>query len=275
MAPARLARAGGYAAMALLVVVAGAPVYWIFATAFKTNLEVYAVPPTWFPAAWTGRNFVEAWASAPFGRFYANSLLTTGATTLAKTANATLCGYAFAYLRFPGKEALFLVVLAALMIPEEVTVFPNYLTVAALGWVNTYAGLVVPTLASAFGTFLMRQHFLSLPREVLDAARVDGAGHWRTLWDVALPMSRPVLVTLVLLTVVQRWNEFFWPLIVTNTAAMRTLPIGIYYLFTQEGATRWGVVMAGVVFVVAPVIALYALLQRHIVDGIAAGAVKG
>lgn len=261
--------------MTLVVLVTGVPIYWMFATAFKTNQEVYTVPPTWFPARWTTDNFLDAWGHAPFGRFYLNSLITTAVSTLAKMTNAILCGYAFALLRFPRKDLLFLAVLAALMIPEEVTVLPNYLTVASLGWVNTYAGLLAPTFASAFGTFLMRQHFLSLPHEVLDAARIDGAGHWHTLWDVALPMSRPVVITLFMLTVVQRWNEFFWPLIVTNTASMRTLPIGIYYLFTQEGATQWGVIMAGVIFVVLPVMALFLFVQRYVVEGIAAGAVKG
>lgn len=261
--------------MALVVLAIGVPIYWMFATAFKTNQEVYTVPPTWVPATWTADNFVSAWSHAPFDRFYLNSVITTGVSTVAKMANAILCGYAFACLRFPRKEVLFLVVLTALMIPEEVTVLPNYLTVASLGWVNTYAGLMVPTFASAFGTFLMRQHFLSLPHEVLDAAHVDGAGHWRTLWDVALPMSRPVVITLFMLTVVQRWNEFFWPLIVTNTASMRTLPVGIYYLFSQEGTTQWGVIMAGVIFVVLPVIVLFLFVQRYVVEGVAAGAVKG
>jgi multiple sugar transport system permease protein/sn-glycerol 3-phosphate transport system permease protein len=178
-------------------------------------------------------------------------------------------------LRFPKKNVLFVFVLGALMIPEEVTILPNYLTVARLHWVNTYLGLVVPTFGSAFGTFLMRQHFLSLPKEVLEAAEVDGASHLARLWRVVLPMSRPVLATLLLLTVVQRWNDFLWPLIVTNSSSMRTLPIGIFTLFQQEGTTVWGAVMAGAIFVVLPVLVLYLWAQRYIVEGIASGAVKG
>lgn len=268
-------KALAYLIMLVVVLMIGIPIYQLFITAFKTNREVYTIPPTWIPMAPTFDNFAGAWHTAPFGQFYINSLITTSVTTAAKMANAVLCGYAFAYLRFPGRTAVFLFVLGALMIPEEVTVLPNYLTVARLGWVNTYAGLLVPTFASAFGTFLMRQHFLSLPGEVLDAARVDGAGHTRILWDIVLPMSRPVVITLLMLTIVQRWNDFFWPLIVTNSSNMRTLAIGIFYLFTQEGLTEWGVVMAGTTFVVVPIIVLYLFVQRYIVEGIAAGAVKG
>jgi len=144
-----------------------------------------------------------------------------------------------------------------------------------VGWTNTYQGLLLPGFVSAFGTFLLRQHFLSLPREVLDAARVDGAGHLRTLFSVVLPMSRPVLATLVLLTVVSRWNDYLWPLIITNTTEMRTLSVGIALLFQKETGTLWGVVMAGTLYVVLPVLVLFLVLQRHIVEGIAAGAVKG
>jgi len=265
----------GYAAMLLAVVVIGAPMYWMLTTAFKTNREIYSAPPTWIPVAPTLENFVIAWHAAPFGRFYVNSIVVTSVTALGKMLNAVFCGYAFAYLRFPKKNLLFILVLCALMIPEEVTILPNFLTVARLHWVNTYLGLIVPALGSAFGTFLMRQHFLSLPREVLEAAEVDGASHVQTLWRVVLPMSRPVLATLLLLTVVQRWNDFLWPLIVTNSSSMRTLPIGIFTLFQQEGTTVWGAVMAGALFVVLPVLILYLWAQRYIVEGIASGAVKG
>lgn len=270
-----VARVAGVAAIVALLLVIGLPLYWMLIAAFKSQREIYTIPPTWLPLAPTLSNFVDAWESAPFGRFYVNSILITVVSGGMKILMAVLSGYAFAYLRVPGREVIFVLVLGALMIPEEITVLPNYLTVAELGWVNTYAGLLVPGFISAFGTFLMRQHFMSLPREVLDAARVDGAGHLRMLWAVVLPMSRPVLVTLILLTAVSRWNEFLWPLIVTNTSDMRPLSVGIYFLFSQEGTTVWGVVMAGTLFVVAPIVVLFAWAQRHIVSGLTAGAVKG
>jgi sn-glycerol 3-phosphate transport system permease protein len=265
----------GYLTMAIAVALVGLPMYWMLIAAFKTNPEIFSSPVTWFPMAPTLDNFPAAWRQAPFGYFYANTLIYTIVSGGAKMLQAIFSAYAFAFLRFPRKNVVFLLLLMALMIPDEFTVLPNFLTLALVGWTNTYQGLLLPGFVSAFGTFLLRQHFLSLPGEVLDAARVDGAGHIRTLWSVVLPMSRPVLATLLLLTVVQRWNDFLWPLIITNSTEMRTLSVGIALLFQKETGTLWGVVMAGTLFVVLPVLVLFLAVQRHIVEGIAAGAVKG
>ena len=161
------------------------------------------------------------------------------------------------------------------MVPGHVTLLPNYLTVATLGWINTYAGLIIPGIGSAFATFLMRQHFLTLPTEVTDAAAVDGAGHLRTLWRVVLPMSRPMLITVVVITAVEEWNNFVWPLIVTNTASMRTLPVGLLILKDEEGLAAWGTIMAGTLLVLAPMLLIFLVAQRYIVGGITAGALKG
>jgi sn-glycerol 3-phosphate transport system permease protein len=274
--PARqFGRGLAYATMAFAVVLVGLPLYWMVLAAFKTNQEIFLSPPTWIPLAPTLNNFPDAWKQAPFGQFYINSLIYTIVSGSAKILQAVFCAYAFAFLRFPRKDLVFLLLLVALMIPEEFTVLPNFLTLALIGWSDTYQGLLLPGFVSAFGTFLLRQHFLSLPREVLEAARMDGAGHLRTMWNVVLPMSRPVVATLVLLTVVQRWNDFLWPLIITNSINMRTLSVGIALLFQKETGTVWGLVMAGTLYVVLPVLILFLIVQRHIVEGIAAGAVKG
>src|SRR5579864_1983493 len=265
----------GYVALALAVIVVGIPIYWMLLAAFKTNQEIFTAPPTWIPLAPTLSNFPAAWNQAPFGHFYINSIIYTLVQGSAKLIQAIFSAYAFAFLRFPRKNVVFLLLLMALMIPDEFTVLPNFLTLANFGWINTYQGLLLPGFVSAFGTFLLRQHFLSLPREVLEAARVDGAGHMRTMWNIVLPMSRPVIATLILLTVVQRWNDYLWPLIITNSAEMRTLSVGVALLFAKETGTQWGMVMAGTLYVVLPVLILFLLLQRHIVEGIAAGAVKG
>src|SRR5712691_6808053 len=265
----------GYVTMAVAVILVGLPMYWMLLAAFKTNQEIFTNPPTWIPLAPTLDNFPAAWRQAPFGHFYINSLVYTVVSGSAKLLQAIFCAYAFAFLGFPRKNLVFLLLLVALMIPDEFTVLPNFLTLANVGWTDTYQGLLLPGFVSAFGTFLLRQHFLSLPREVLDAARVDGAGHLRTLFNVVLPMSRPVLATLVLLTVVSRWNDYLWPLIITNTTEMRTLSVGIALLFQKESGTLWGLVMAGTLYVVLPVLVLFLIVQRHIVEGIAAGAVKG
>lgn len=264
-----------YGLMLIALLVMGLPLYWMLTAAFKENSEIYQLPVTWIPHAPTLANFSDAWNAAPFGRYYLNTLITTALGSGAEILLATTSAYAFAFLRFPKKEWVFLLLLAALMVPDQVTILTNYLTIARLGWVDTYQGIVVPGAAVAYGTFLLRQAFLSQPREVLDAARVDGAGHLRTLWSVVIPLSRPALVTFALISIVAKWNNFLWPLVATNTQEMRVLPIGIYRLLDQEGTTQWGTVMSGTIFVVLPVLIVFLWAQKHIVEGIAAGAVKG
>jgi sn-glycerol 3-phosphate transport system permease protein len=268
-------RLAGHLTIVLLIVVIGLPLFWMATASIKSLPEIRTFPPIWWPPEPRWENYPAAMRAAPFDRFFLNSAITTALAGGAKLVNAVLCAYALAFLRFPGREAVFLFILAALMIPVQVTVLPNYLTVAELGWINTYQGIVVPEAGVAFGTFLLRQHFMTLPREVLDAAKVDGAGHLRTMWSVALPLSRPILATLTLLTAVGRWNDYLWPLVVTTTKEMRTLPIGIAWMYDVEGNTQWGVVMAGVVMVIVPVLILFAWTQKHLVEGIASGAVKG
>jgi sn-glycerol 3-phosphate transport system permease protein len=268
-------RVAGHLMLVLLVVLIGIPMFWMATASLKTLPEIRTFPPVWLPQQPRWQNYVDAWRSAPFDRFFLNSIITTLLGSGAKLINAVMCAYALAFLRFPGRDVVFIAILAALMIPVQVTILPNYLTVADLGWINTYQGIAVPEFGVAFGTFLLRQHFLTLPREVLDAARVDGAGQLRIMWSIALPLSRPIIATLTLLTAVGRWNEYLWPLVVTSTKEMRTLPIGIAWMYDVEGNTQWGVVMAGVVLVILPVLVLFLWTQKHLVEGIASGAVKG
>ena len=271
----RWLRIFGYAAMVVILVLIGLPIYWMVIASFKQTREIYTAPPTWIPIRPTLQNYPDAWNAAPFARYYLNSFITTTITSLSKMTLAVMSAYALVFLRFPRKNVVFLVILAALMVPEQITIIPNYLTLASLGWLNTYQGIILPRAATAFGTFLMRQYFLTLPRDIMEAAEIDGAGHLRRLWDVALPLARPALVTTGLFAVVSEWNEFLWPLIVTNVNEMRTLPIGVAFLFDQEGLSSWGVIMAGALFVIVPVIVLFIWAQQHIVEGLAAGAVKG
>jgi sn-glycerol 3-phosphate transport system permease protein len=268
-------RMAGYLAMALAVLLVGLPVYWTLIASFKESAEIYRIPPTWVPTSPTLDNFARAWAAAPFERYYLNSFITTLGGMGAEVVLAVMSAYALAFLRFPRKQLVFLLLLAALMIPVEITIVPNYLTIARLGWINTYAGIIIPGAAIAYGTFLLRQAFMALPYEVIEAARVDGAGHLRILLSIVVPMAQPAIVTMALLSLVGKWNDFLWPLIVTNTSNMRTLPIGIYWLRNSEGVINWGVVMAGSLFLIVPVMIVFLWLQRYIVEGIAAGAVKG
>jgi sn-glycerol 3-phosphate transport system permease protein len=273
-----LGRITGYGLLLLLVLIIGAPLLWMLSGSLRTTREIYAMPPVWIPTEPRWQNFVDAWNAAPFDRFYINTIITTLGGTSLELVNATLTAYAIAFLRFPKKNWVFLGLLLALMVPTQVTILPNYITMANIAgqnWINTYQGIILPGASVAFGTFLLRQAFLGLPREVLDAARVDGCGHLRLLWDVVVPMAQPVLVTFGLISLVAKWNDYLWPLIITNTQEMRTLTVGITYLFDQEGNTQWGVVMAAAIFVILPLLVIYVFAQKYIISGLTAGATKG
>lgn len=264
-----------YGLMALCVITICAPLVWMGAASLKTRQEIYSLPVSWFPSELRWENYRQAWTAVPFERYFFNSLVTTVLGSALKVVNGVLTAYALVFLRFPRKDIIFLAILAALMVPEQVVLIPNYVLVSDLNWVNTYQGIIIPGGGVAFGTFLMRQHFLTLPREVIEAARIDGAGHLRMLWTIVLPMSRPTLVTFTLITVVAKWNEYVWPLLVATDDKVRTLPLGLTQLQNSEGQTQWGVVMAGAVLVIVPILALFVWSQRHVVEGLTAGSVKG
>ena len=266
-----------YVAMVVVVVLILVPIFWMLSGSLKTNQEIMKFPPQWLPTNPQWHNYRDAWNAAPFGRFYLNTIITTLAGTTLELTNACLTAYALAFLRFPLKNLIFVLLLAALMIPQQVTIIPNYLTVSDIlgqNWINTYQGIVIPGASVAVGTFLLRQAFMSLPREVIDAARVDGANHLRLLWQMVIPMSKPVLVTFGLISLVAKWNDYLWPLIVTNQDRMRTLSVGISYLYNPESVVRWGPLLAGTFFVIAPLILIYLWAQKHIIEGITAGATK-
>ncbi len=270
-----LGRAAGYLGLLFCLLLIGLPVYWMTIGAFKPTPEVYRIPPSWIPLEPTLSNFVRAWQSQPFDRYYLNTTIVTLFGSGFEIFFAITSAYAFVFLPFPKKEWLFVVLLAALMVPGQVTILPNYLTVAGLKWINTYQGIIVPGASVAYGTFLLRQYYRTLPLDILNAAEVDGAGHLRMLWSIVMPLSQPAIISFGMLSIVAKWNDFLWPLIVTNTKDMRVLSIGIRGLLIEEGSIDWGVVMAGTLFVVLPVLVVFLYAQRYIVDGIAAGAVKG
>lgn len=258
-----------------VVVVMGLPLYWVATGALKTNREIYTFPPVWIPSDPQWSNFVAAWQAVPFGRFFVNSIVTTlGAVTL-ELVFALLSAYALVFLRVRGKGLVFALIIAALLVPSTVTLLPNYLTIARLGWINTYQGLIIPVAAVAFGVFLFRQHFLTLPRDLLDAARLDGCGHLGLIRHVVLPLSQPVIVTFLVIYLVAHWNDFLWPLVATNRLEWRTVPIGVAYLYQVEGVQNWGPILAGTVMALLPMLVVYVVAQRWIVKGIGGGALKG
>jgi sn-glycerol 3-phosphate transport system permease protein len=268
-------RALGYTAMIAVVLIIGIPVAWVLSGALKTNREIFSTTPQLLPLNPNFDNFGKAWRAAPFDRFYLNSFITTLLGAGAEIIMAVTTAYALVFVRFPKRDWVFVLLLLALMVPEEVVLVPNYLTIAGWRMVNTYPGIVLPGASIAFGTFLLRQYFRTLPLELIDAARVDGAGHLRTLLSVVVPVAAPAVATTALLSITAKWNEYLWPLLITTTEDMRTLPVGIARLLDQEGNTEWGVVMAATLFVIVPVMLIFLYAQRFVVDGIAAGAVKG
>ncbi|MEA4811805.1 MAG: carbohydrate ABC transporter permease [Anaerolineaceae bacterium] len=261
----------------LASVAIGLPFFWMITTAFKSGTEVFRFPPVWIPKSLIWSNFAEAWKLAPFGRFYFNSILTSVIGVVFEVLIAVLSAYAFARIPFPKKykDPLFMVVLAAMMIPSQLTLIPNYVTLSRLKWIDTYAGIIVPSLSSVFGTFLLRQSFLSMNDELFDAAKIDGAGHFTTMLRIALPLARPVLATLVLFVFIGKWNAYLWPLIVTNTEKMRTLPVGLAMVRSAEYNIGPEHLMAASLFVLLPILIVFVLAQKQLVEGISAGAIKG
>jgi sn-glycerol 3-phosphate transport system permease protein len=268
------AAAGAHLLMIVLAVVVLFPILFALSTSLKTGAEVNRYPPALWPHVPDWGNYRAALAQAPLLRFLLNSLVQAGTITLGQLATATLAAFAFTFIAFPGRQAVFFLFLATLMVPGEVTLIPNYLTVRSLGWLDTYAGLVAPYLATAFGTFLLRQFFLTIPRELEDAARIDGASRRRFLWTIVLPLARPALATLAIYAFLSAWNQYLWPLLVVNSTEMRTAQIGLALLQSQE-IVSWGLVMAGVILIILPTVLVFLFGYRHVVRGLTAGAVKG
>ncbi|MGO1506223.1 MAG: carbohydrate ABC transporter permease [Brachybacterium sp.] len=273
--PRRLSgKALGLILVLLVVAPFVVPLYWMIRSAFMPNADIYSWPPIWFPLELTLDNIRGALEAAPFGRYAFNSVFAASVSTLVNVMMAAFTAYAFAHLEFPAKRILFLVVIGALMVPGHITLLVNYLIISELGLVNTYLGLILPGMANAFGTFLFRQHFLSLPLEVLEAAQLDGAGHLRRLLKFVVPMSWPIIITVTLITLIGEWNGFVWPLIVLNSESMRTLPIGLMYLKDDEGLTSWGPIMAGTLMVALPMLILYLFAHRQIVTGLTGAGIR-
>lgn len=265
-----------FALLTLIAIFLGIPFFWMVSTSFKPLSEIIIYPPKFLPVEVHPENYVDAWNAAPFDRFYINSIVTGVASTLLQVLFALFMAYAFVFIPFPKKDILFLLVLATMMIPVEMKLVPNYLLLKKLGWINTYWALIIPPAAHAFPVFVLYQGFRTLPIELLDAAKVDGANHVQILLRIVTPMTRPLLAAVALVAFVGRWNDYLWPLIVTNKLAMRTLPIGLAYLKeTQEGSNRWNLLMAGSVFVILPILILFLFTQKQFVAGITSGAVKG
>lgn len=250
------------------------PIAVIVFTAFKPVSEVNAYPPTLLPDAWTLDNLAAIFEELPFARLIVNSFVFAGGVTLFALVFDSLAAYALARLDFRGSRLLLISIIASLMIPFQATLVPIYQLVSDLGWVNTYAGLIAPRAADAFGIFFLRQFFLSLPRDLDNAARLDGASEWRIFRSVVLPNAKPALLTLAIFTFVNNWNDLLWPLVFTTDAEMGTITSGLTLLTGPGGIIPQGVMMAGSLIAVLPLVIMFLLVQRRFIESVASTGLK-
>jgi multiple sugar transport system permease protein len=267
--------------VAWLILAAGAvivlvPFLWMVSTSLKDMNEVYNYPPAIIPKVVQWRNYIEAWRRIPFGTFFKNSTVISGAVALGQMFTCSLAGYAFARLRFPGRDKIFLLYLSTMMVPFAVIMIPLFIIMRYLGWVNNHLALIVPALVSPYGTFLMRQFMSTLPKELEDAARIDGCGFFRLYWIIVLPLAKPALATLGILTFMNIWNDFLWPLIIISSIPNKTLPLGLLMFMEQSTLkTPWHLMMAAATFSIVPILVVFTLGQKYYVQGIVTSGLKG
>ncbi|WP_018930584.1 carbohydrate ABC transporter permease [Gracilibacillus lacisalsi] len=262
-----------YLLLLMLAIIVIYPVYFALSYTFMTPQEINTGAPNFLPESFYLGNIIEVIQTTPILRFILNSFIIATAVMIGELITGSLAAYAFAFIPFKGRNFIFALFLATLMVPSEVTVIPRYLMMNALGWMNTYQGLIVPHLATVFGIFLLRQFFMQLPKELMDAAKMDGAGHARIFLTIVLPLSRPALGTLAVYSFLNTWNQYLWPLLMTNSETMRPVQIGITMLENEE-FMEWNLILAGVTIALLPSLILLVFGLKQLVAGITAGSVK-
>ncbi len=250
------------------------PFWWMFVTSFKLPEQVFTFPPDFWPDEWHWENYVEVFKAAPFVRFFVNTLIVAAVVTSGNLLFSAMAGYAFARLAFPGRDIIFWLFLASMMIPGQVTMIPIFVLMAKLGWIDTYLGLTVPGLVGGYGVFLLRQYFLNLPNDLENAARLEGASEWQIFWHIGLPLATPALMVLGVFTFMGAWTDFLWPLLMTNSMNMRTLEVGLSVFKTQY-TVNWPLQMAGSMIIQLPIIILFVFTQRYFTRGITLTGMKG
>lgn len=268
-----LVRLVGEVVVLLLCISILLPLLVMVGTAFKPGPEIYSYVP--WPTNPTFANFEKLFDQLPFAIQLWNSTATSLLRVFGQIATSVLAAYAFARWNFPGRDILFMAVLGAMMVPHQLTMVPIYLLIVDLGWYDTFAALIIPNLVAPFGIFLLRQHFLSLPRELFDAAAVDGAGSLQTLWYVALPILRPAIGALSIVLFIESWNEYFWPLLVTETTASSTVQMGLRQYIDLESSSDFGPLMAGMMIASLPVLAVFFFFQRQVFETFAQSGLRG
>ena len=259
-------------ALALLML---APFYWMIVNSLLPRERAFSLPPEWFPRHVTLDNYREVFNLIPFGRLIYNSLKLTTIITVGAVAISTLAAYAFARLTFPGRDLLFIIMLSALMVPQQVTVIPTFILIKNLGLLDTHESIYLPGLINVFGTFLLRQFFLTIPRDLEDAAKLDGAGHLRILANVIVPLAAPAISALAIFTALAAWNEFFWANIFLTSPDKMTLPVGLVMISGRFGSGSPVVILAALSMIVVPLLILFSIAQRRITEGVAMTGLRG
>ncbi|MBI5667938.1 MAG: carbohydrate ABC transporter permease [Chloroflexi bacterium] len=273
-----ITRIVGYGVLILVAGMMIVPFMWMVSTSLKTPGTEFSYPPEILPTQLDLTNYRTLFLNLPFGRYFLNTLFITLATVAGQLLICSLAAYGFARLNFMGRDTIFVLYLTTMMIPFQITLIPLYLIITQLGWVNTYQGLIVPGISSAFGIFLLRQSFLNIPRDYQDAARIDGANEWQIFSRIFLPLNGPTLATLGVFAFMGTWTDLIWPLLIARNEQMRTLELGLAYFNARPNAflqPNWPLLMAGSVVVMLPVLIVYIVAQRYFVQGIALSGVKG
>ena len=269
----RIATIAGTLFMGLLALTMLVPFIWMISTSLMSEVEVYQFPPRLFPSELKWSNYSNALTLLPFGRFFFNTIVVTTIAVIGQLITCSMAAYAFARLRFKGRDSLFALFMSTMMVPSIVTLIPAYLIVAAFGWMNTFWALFTPILTSVWGIFLLRQFFQTLPTSYEEAARLEGASEWTIYWRIILPLSRPALATLAVFAFMNTWKDFLWPLLVTTHNDMRTVEVGIAMFSSLQG-TNWPYQMAAAVVVLLPILLLFLATQRYFIDGISLSGMK-
>lgn len=259
--------------LTILAVAMFLPFLWMVLTSLKPETEVGL--PTWLPTHLSWHNYSDVFGVIPFGRYYWNSIFVASWVTLLQVFTSSLAAFSFARLQWPGRDKVFLLYLATMMLPGLVVMIPNYQIMIQLGLVDSYAGLIIPGSFSVFGTFLLRQFMLTIPRELDEAAEIDGASKWQLYWEIIMPLARPGLITLTIFTFLGSYQSFFWPLVMLKSTHKYTLQIGLLYFDNYQHAQATHLLMAAATMMIVPMIVLFVCLQRYLVKGIQMGAVKG
>ena len=268
---------GRHALLIIICAFMAFPFYWMIISALKTKEEVWKFPPSFVPEVAQWNHFIEAWNAAPFGLYIFNSLFTASVIVFIQLINSAMIGYAFTQLKFRGRDLLFYLILGTYMLPSAVTYVPSYILLGKMGLLNSYEGIIVSNAVNVFGIFLLRIAFLQVPREVIEAAKIDGASHWFILWKIMLPLAKTSFITFGLISFVQMYNNYLWPSLIVNSEQYYLVNVGLRQFFIQGGAygIEWPLVMAASTFAVLPLLILFLIAQKWFVRGISDRGVKG